>query len=105
MRNSMTTLNRMVALAGLLLAATVAIAAETPAAEGTSRGFDAQAAARYLDARADAWSAWPNAQRDRGTFCISCHTTLPYALARPELREPLGERQPSAAESKILTNL
>jgi squalene-hopene/tetraprenyl-beta-curcumene cyclase len=100
----MTTLNRIFALAGLLTAATVAIAAEAPA-EGTSRGFDAKAAARYLDARADAWSVWPNAQRDRGTFCISCHTTLPYALARPELREPLGERQPSAAESKILGNL
>jgi squalene-hopene/tetraprenyl-beta-curcumene cyclase len=101
----MTTLNRIVAAAGLLAAAAVVVAAETPAAEGTGRGFDAKAAARYLDARADAWSVWPNAQRDRGTFCISCHTTLPYALARPELREPLGERQPSAAESKILDNL
>jgi squalene-hopene/tetraprenyl-beta-curcumene cyclase len=30
---------------------------------------------------------------------------LPYALARPELREALGERQPAAAESKILGNL
>ena len=101
----MTTLNRIVALTGLFLAATVAITAETPAVEDTFRGFDAKAAARYLDARADAWSLWTNAQRDRGTFCISCHTTLPYALARPELREPLGEQQPSAAESKILTNL
>jgi squalene-hopene/tetraprenyl-beta-curcumene cyclase len=101
----MTTLNRIVALTGLFLAATVAITAETPAVEDTFRGFDAKAAARYLDARADAWSLWTNAQRDRGTFCISCHTTLPYALARPELREPLGEQQPSAAESKILANL
>ena len=101
----MTTLDKTIALAGVLLAATVAIAAGTPATEGTTRGFDAKAAARYLDARAEAWSVWPNAQRDRGTFCISCHTTLPYALARPELREPLGEQQPSAAESKILGNL
>jgi squalene-hopene/tetraprenyl-beta-curcumene cyclase len=100
----MTTLNRIVVLAGLLLAAVVAVAAHA-APEGTSREFDAKAAAAYLDARADAWSVWPNAQRDRGTFCISCHTTLPYALARPELHAPLGEHQPSAAESKILNNL
>src|SRR5262245_50444143 len=100
----MTTRNRTVALVSLLLAATVAIAART-LPEGNSRGFDAKAAAGYLDARADAWSIWPNAQRDRGTFCISCHTTLPYALARPELREALGERQPSTAESRILGNL
>lgn len=100
----MTTSNRIVVLASALLTATVAVAAR-PAPEGTSRGFNATAAAAYLDARAEAWSVWPNAQRDRGTFCISCHTTLPYALARPELREPLGERQPSAAESKILNNL
>jgi squalene-hopene/tetraprenyl-beta-curcumene cyclase len=100
----MTTSNRIVVLAAALLAATVAVAAR-PASEGTSHGFDAKAAAAYLDARAEAWSVWPNAQRDRGTFCISCHTTLPYALARPELREPLGEKHPSAAESKILNNL
>jgi len=101
----MTTLNRTVALPGLLLAATLAIAAHRSASQGTRLGFDAKAAAGYLDARAEAWSIWPNAQRDRGTFCISCHTTLPYALARPALREPLGERQPSTAESKILGNL
>jgi len=100
----MTTLNQIVVLAGLALAATVGAAAH-PAPEGASRGFDAKAAAAYLDARAEAWSVWPNAQRDRGTFCISCHTTLPYALARPALHELLGERQPSAAESKILNNL
>ena len=48
---------------------------------------------------------WPNAARDRGTYCMSCHTTLPYAIARPALRVALGEREPSAAEAKILGNL
>jgi len=42
------------------------------------------AAASYLDARAEWWSGWRDAARDRGTFCISCHTALPYALARPD---------------------
>src|SRR5579862_2480531 len=67
--------------------------------------WDPKAAAAYLDARATWWTTWPNAKRDRGTYCISCHTTLPYAIARPELRALLGERAPSAPEEKILGNL
>lgn len=68
-------------------------------------GWDPKAAAAYLDGRADWWTTWPNAARDRGTYCMSCHTTLPYALARPELRSLLNERGPSAAEGKIMGNL
>jgi squalene-hopene/tetraprenyl-beta-curcumene cyclase len=68
-------------------------------------GWDAKAAATYLDGRAEWWTTWSNAQRDRGTYCMSCHTTLPYALARPELRGLLSERGPSAAEQKIIGNL
>ena len=101
----MTGQNRTVASIGLLLACSV-VAATSKSVTGSSPDqFDAKAAAAYLDARAEWWSTWPNAQRDRGTFCISCHTTLPYALARPELRAPLGERQPLSAESKILDTL
>ena len=96
--------NRALAGFGLLLACSVGVVSgKIP--PSLADGFDAKAAAAYLDGRAESWSVWPNAQRDRGTFCISCHTTLPYALARPELRAPLGERQPSATESKILSNL
>jgi squalene-hopene/tetraprenyl-beta-curcumene cyclase len=68
-------------------------------------GWDAKAAADYLDSRAEWWTTWPNAARDRGTYCMSCHTTLPYAIARPELRHLLGENAPSATENKILGNL
>jgi squalene-hopene/tetraprenyl-beta-curcumene cyclase len=100
----MTALNRTLLLVVAVLVGSIAGAAHGPAPEPTV-GFDAKAAATYLDARADAWSVWPNAQRDRGTFCLSCHTTLPYALARPALREFLGEREPAASESKILNNL
>lgn len=67
--------------------------------------WDARAAAAYLDGRAEWWTTWQNAKRDRGTFCISCHTTLPYALARPALRVPLGEKGASAPETKIVDNL
>ena len=75
------------------------------ASTADATGWDPKAAAAYLDSRATWWTTWPNAARDRGTFCMSCHTTLPYALARPELRTMLGERGPSAAEGKILGNL
>lgn len=101
----MTVLNRTLALLGAVLVGSMAaVAAQHPATE-PGVGFDAKAAAKYLDGRADAWSVWPNAQRDRGTFCISCHTTLPYALARPALREAVGEREPSRSEANILNNL
>ncbi|HMD37182.1 MAG TPA: hypothetical protein VKH42_19540 [Vicinamibacterales bacterium] len=40
------------------------------------------AAAAYLEQRTAWWEAWPAAQRDHGTVCVSCHTTLPFALAR-----------------------
>lgn len=98
-------LTRAVILSGLVLAGAVAIGATPEATKPDQTGWDAKAAATYLDARAEFWSTWPNAARDRGTFCISCHTTLPFAIARPALRAPLGEREPSAAENKILNNL
>jgi squalene-hopene/tetraprenyl-beta-curcumene cyclase len=68
-------------------------------------GWDARAAASYLDGRATFWTTWPNAARDHDTFCISCHTTLPFAIARPVLRGVLGEKAPGTAESRIFDNL
>ena len=64
--------------------------------------WDPKGAASYLDGRANWWVAWPSAARDHDTFCISCHTGMPYAIARPALRTALGERQPTAAEAKML---
>jgi squalene-hopene/tetraprenyl-beta-curcumene cyclase len=48
---------------------------------------------------------WPGAARDHGTFCVSCHTALPYALARPVLRRVLAEQSPSINERKLLENV
>jgi squalene-hopene/tetraprenyl-beta-curcumene cyclase len=94
---------RVVLTAGIALMA-VALGIRLNAG-GSDPGWDPKAAAGYLDGRAEWWTTWSNAARDRGTYCMSCHTTLPYALARPELRAPLGERGPSATEEKILGNL
>jgi hypothetical protein len=67
--------------------------------------WNVPAAAAHLDARMAWWAAWPNAQRDHGTFCVSCHTALPYALARSALRKPLGETTPSPHETRMIDNV
>ena len=64
-----------------------------------------KAAAAYLDNRVSWWMEWNGAARDHGTFCISCHTALPYALARPALRPALAEQGLSPNELKILDNV
>ena len=71
---------------------------------GDAKSWDPKAAAAYLDGRMGWWAAWPSAARDHDTFCISCHTSLPYALGRPALRSGLGE-QPSADERQFLDNM
>ena len=64
-----------------------------------------KSAAGYMDQRADWWMSWSMSARDHGTFCVSCHTVLPYALARPSLRADLGERRASATEQKLVDNI
>jgi squalene-hopene/tetraprenyl-beta-curcumene cyclase len=74
--------------------------------EGKStNAWDHAAAAAYLDQRAKWWMEWPKAARDHETFCISCHTAVPYALSRPALRQGLAEQAPSASERKLLDNV
>jgi squalene-hopene/tetraprenyl-beta-curcumene cyclase len=83
-----------------------AFAASRPRAEADpSTTWNRKAAAAYLDQRSVWWSTWPTSQRDHGTFCVSCHTALPYALARPALRQALGESAPSAGEAAMLASI
>jgi squalene-hopene/tetraprenyl-beta-curcumene cyclase len=63
------------------------------------------AAAAYLDRRAEWWTHWKSAARDHGTFCISCHTTLPYALSRAALRDRVRDPQPCDIERTLLDNV
>ena len=71
----------------------------------TAKSWDQQAAAAYLDQRAGWWMEWPKAARDHQTFCVSCHTAVPYALSRPALRRGLTEEAPSANERRLLDNV
>jgi squalene-hopene/tetraprenyl-beta-curcumene cyclase len=88
----------------LLLAMLCALAAQAQSGNRV-KDWNRQAAADYLDGRMAWWTTWPNAVRDHDTFCISCHTTLSYALGRPALRGALGESAPSVNERKFLDNL
>jgi hypothetical protein len=71
----------------------------------SSAGWDKAAAARYLDSREVWWQDWPPAKKDHETVCISCHTNVPYALARPALRDSLGEQKVSEPECVMLDSI
>jgi len=96
MRTSMVALT--VALWSLGAAAPALAGADGPT-------FDAKAAAAYMDARQTWWQGWSNSQRDHETFCVSCHSAMPYAIGRPALRGALGETGPSAPERKLIENV
>jgi squalene-hopene/tetraprenyl-beta-curcumene cyclase len=67
--------------------------------------WNPRTAAEYLDARQGWWLKWPTAARDHETSCVSCHTALPYALARPALRQALGESQVAEPERRLIENV
>ena len=96
---------------GLLMACSrpgASSAAAAPGANPPARAassWSPKAAAAYLDRRADWWMGWQGAARDHGTFCVSCHTALPYALSRPALRERLADEAPSDEERRLLDNV
>jgi squalene-hopene/tetraprenyl-beta-curcumene cyclase len=63
------------------------------------------AAGKALDARATTWFEWNGADRGQGPgkiTCISCHSLLPYALARPVLRRVVGDKQPAGPEARLV---
>src|SRR2546425_756893 len=74
-------------------------------ADESAGDWNPKAAAAYLDSRQTWWQTWPSAQRDHETFCISCHTALPYALARSALRAPLHETGVTEPERKLVENV
>jgi len=66
--------------------------------------WDRKAAAAYLDRRIVWWMGWKASARDQGTFCFSCHTAVPYALARPRLSAALAEGA-SAPETRLIDDV
>lgn len=100
----------LLALALLISAAGMAFAASSPPDSKTPTAtshatWDKTAAAKYLDSREIWWQAWAPAQKDHETVCVSCHTNVPYALARPALRGPLDDHGPSEPERVMLESV
>ncbi len=87
-----------------LLACFAAILSAEEATVNTGSWSDKSAAA-YLDSRISWWMDWPSAARDHQTFCVSCHTAVPYAMARPALRSALAEQAPTPIERRLLDNV
>ena len=89
-------------LASLVVGCAVMGGAVSGAQNHEDEGWDRAAAIGYLDARLTWWMDWETAARDHGTFCVSCHTVLPYALGRTMLRETAA---PGAIESRLFKNV
>jgi len=67
--------------------------------------WNARLAAQYMDARQKEWVAWPVALHS-GVACVSCHTGLPYLLARPELRKALNDKAgPTLYEGLLVSSM
>jgi len=90
-------------LLSMLLAMAMCAACSQPEAKD-ARSWNPQSAAAYLDRRADWWMQWSGAARDRGTVCVSCHTTLPYALVRPRLDWP-SDSSGSSVRRRVVDNV
>jgi hypothetical protein len=91
------------------LAAAVSVwAAPAGAGDAHDRDHDqarVQRAIAYLDSRQEAWSRFARAERGEGadrTTCVSCHTGISYALARPALGRFAAAPGAAAAEERML---
>jgi squalene-hopene/tetraprenyl-beta-curcumene cyclase len=99
------------ALVACVLAVTIGCWSGNSRASGSrvnpskTNSWDQKAAAAYLDRREQWWMDWPRAKRDHDTFCVSCHTAVPYALSRSALRRALAEAAPSGPEGRLLDNV
>jgi squalene-hopene/tetraprenyl-beta-curcumene cyclase len=100
-------MRRALTLSFCILTAALLLCHQVPsrASNTSSTSWNPQSAANYLDQRAAWWMSWPKAQRDHETFCISCHTAVPYAMSRAALRPALAESTPSANELRLLENV
>jgi len=93
-------------LAAFLFTALVAAGSAAACSQRKAIGagtWNPKSAAAYLDRRTEWWMDWNGAARDHETFCISCHTALPYALARSVLAP--NDANASALERRLIDNV
>jgi len=94
-----------IVIAGLTGLSTVGTAAQNRAV--AAAGWDRNGAAQYLDERMDVWLASAKKLRtgQGEAACLSCHTAVPYALARPGLRRAMHVPTPTPQELRLLDNV
>jgi squalene-hopene/tetraprenyl-beta-curcumene cyclase len=80
------------------------LSASDSASSHTASQWNERLAAAYLDQREEWWMGWEHAARGDSTFCVSCHTSVPYLLARPRLDVMLGQA-PSIDERKVIDDV
>jgi squalene-hopene/tetraprenyl-beta-curcumene cyclase len=90
MTSMSTPLRSIVALFALLACPLARSRAESP-------GWRPDAAAKYLDERETVWISHAK--------CVSCHSGLPYALARPALSGLVGGKTSPEPETKLLAQI
>ena len=100
----MKTTIRALSILATCLVSSLFVACGHPATK-VATSWNQKAAAAYLDQRVGWWMGWSGAARDHGTFCVSCHTSVAYALSRPALRGALSEDGPSVNERRLLDNV
>jgi squalene-hopene/tetraprenyl-beta-curcumene cyclase len=89
----------------LMLAVLVLAAPAASAAEPTPTTWNPDRAAKYMDSREKEWFLYTPADRGEGAnkvTCVSCHSLVPYALARPALRRRTGTPEPAEYEKRVL---
>jgi squalene-hopene/tetraprenyl-beta-curcumene cyclase len=73
------------------------------AAPAFCQSWNARLAEQYMDGRQKEWVAWPMALHS-GVACVSCHTGLTYLIARPALRQSLGEKNGPTLYENVLVD-
>src|SRR5262249_19105027 len=83
----------------------IGYSAATHGGENNPKEWCPGKAIQFLDRRGEDWFNFAGAHRGQGasaTTCVSCHSLLPFALARPVVRRLLHEKEPTKLEAKIL---
>jgi hypothetical protein len=88
-----------------VFAACFALALLAPRASAAA--WDKAAALKYNDERVKAWLDWPTAKARGGgkTRCVSCHTAVPMALARPGLGDETQPEKDLVANARSRVDL
>ena len=99
-------MNRLIASTVLVLLPLLLVARISPAQANRDGGsaWNREAAAKYLDQRMDTWFE-KGEKLQTGTAqttCVSCHTVIPYALARPALRRAMHVTELTPQEARLV---